>query len=186
MNSLNDSAFPQHSLVKQRHKLVFHVPSESGDQLNFLSKEKLKQLLGDISLVAKELAKQALRHIRHRFSIVNVAWCEAEGKEFSLVIDNQMNLEAIEPTHCGLATFGCVSEDPMRMDTTVVTDSNGHGIHKGDTTALTFSGSQVEAQRKQCTWHEFHKAIVAHQMWESPSQMSAYFSGVVVLECSVA
>jgi len=78
--SFDDSPFPQHELVKQRHKLVLHVFSEFGDQLNFLSKEKLKQLLGDISLVAKELAKQALHHVRHRFSIVNVAWCETEGK----------------------------------------------------------------------------------------------------------
>ena len=73
----------------------------------------------------------------------------------------------------------------MRVDATVVADSNGRGIYKGDATALTFSGSEVETQGKQCLWHEFHKAIVANQMGKCPSQMSAYFFGVVVLECPV-
>jgi hypothetical protein len=73
MNGLNDCSLSHHQLVKQRHQPVLHVPLDSGNQLDSLTKQEIKQILRDISLVAKELAEHAFDHIRHRFSIISIA-----------------------------------------------------------------------------------------------------------------
>ena len=39
MNGLNDGSLPYHELVKDRHKLALHVPSESGHQLDSIGKQ---------------------------------------------------------------------------------------------------------------------------------------------------
>jgi hypothetical protein len=74
----------------------------------------------------------------------------------------------------------------MGVNPAIVADSNGHRIYKGDATESTFSRHEIAAQRKQCTWHEFHESVVAYQSGKCPAQMSAYLPGVVVLECPVA
>jgi len=145
MNSLNDGSFSHHQLVKQRHKSVLHVPLDPGNQLDSLTKQEIKQILRDVSLVTKELTEYVFDHIRHRFSIIHIAWCEAKGKEFSLVIDNEMKLKAIEPSHCVLATLSHVREDSMRANPTVMADNYGHRINEGDTTAVPLSGHEITA-----------------------------------------
>ena len=145
MNGLNDCSLPHHHLVKQRHEFVFHVPLDPGNQLDSLTKQEIKQILRDVSLVTKELTEYVFDHIRHRFSIIHIAWCEAKGKEFSLVIDNEMKLKAIEPSHCVLATLSHVREDSMRANPTVMADNYGHRINEGDTTAVPLSGHEITA-----------------------------------------
>ena len=186
MNGLNDGSFANHYLVKQRHELVFHVALDSGDQMDPLIKQKLKQFLGYVALVAIEFAKQAFDHIRQWIPVINVACCEAKGKEFSTVIDNEMQLKAIEPTHCGLSPLGNIRENLVGVNPVVVANGNMSGIHKRYASAVSLSGQQVAAQGKQCTGLKFHEAIVTNQVRKCPTQIGCYLLGIVVFECPIA
>lgn len=49
-----------------------------------------KQLLADVPSVAKKLSEQALRHLRHRFTVISVSRGELERQQFSALVDDQM------------------------------------------------------------------------------------------------
>ncbi len=67
--------------------------------------------LREIALVTEELAKQAVGQSGHRLAIIDVAGGEVHGQQFTVVVDHQMELEAKEPAHRGLAACGQPDKD---------------------------------------------------------------------------
>jgi hypothetical protein len=67
-----------------------------------------------------------------------------------------------------------------------MTNNNRHRVNERNATTVPFPCAEIRAQGKQCVRHEFHEPVVAYQVRECPAHMSAYFLGVVVLECPVA
>jgi hypothetical protein len=88
----------QQQLVKQRDEAVFHILFDACDQLQAAAKELLEQILADVALVAHEFAKQFFGEFGHRGAVADIAGGEADAEQFTLVIDQQMQLESIEPT----------------------------------------------------------------------------------------
>lgn len=58
----------------------------------------LGQGLGEIAFVPKKFADESCGQLGNRMPIIDVAGCEAKGQELALIIDNQMQLEAEEPS----------------------------------------------------------------------------------------
>jgi hypothetical protein len=59
--------------------------------------------------------------------IIDIAWGEAKGQEFTLIVDNQVQLEAVEPAHGSLATGGAPGKDAVLVDAGIVTDGKRAG-----------------------------------------------------------
>src|SRR3990172_3038148 len=129
-------AVAQENLVQQGHEFVLHVAFELGDELDVLVKEGLKEQFGDVPSVSKELAPESFNEFRHGYSVIHIAGGEAAGQQFTFIIDDQVQLEAIEPVHTGLATHGPLFKDPMRSNAPIVADCQGSGIEKGNAGTL--------------------------------------------------
>lgn len=96
-------------------------------------KEHLKEVLTDIPPVCEEFSKQPLGEafILQWFPVIYVAWGELPLDNLSPIIDDKMELEAIEPAHrtlslCRPAPHGLVL--PLTLD---VTGSQWCGINDG-------------------------------------------------------
>ena len=99
-------------------------------------------------------------HLWHRFAVIYIARRELKSQQFTLVIDNQMELEAIEPAHTALASCGHISKDPMPADALVVADRQRGRIDKCHPCRLAQTPIQVEIQGWQGGWHQLHNARV--------------------------
>ena len=54
--------------------------------------------MGNIASIPKELAKESLGHLRYGQTVIHISWCEANPKQFTVIIDDQVQLKAKEPT----------------------------------------------------------------------------------------
>ena len=122
VNRLNESPFAEEQLIPPPHQPILHVLADFGQEFEPLGKEHIVQRLGNIPTVPKELPKQLLGEGWHRLAVVDIAWSQAKGQEFPLIIDDQVEFEAIEPAHRRLAPGGPAGEHLVRGDAAVVTD----------------------------------------------------------------
>ena len=122
-NALDHSTFAQQDLVDQQHRAVLHVLAELGDEQQPGSLPELfGQRLRDVSPVAKQLAKQMRRKRRNRLAVIDVARCELDRQQCASIVDYQVQFEAIEPAHRGLASLGQPGKDLVPQDPTVMAD----------------------------------------------------------------
>ena len=175
----------QHQLVKQQQHPVLHILAQARDELNVLSQELVGQRLREVALVTEQLAKKAPGQVGHRLAVVDVAGREVEVQQLAAVVDDQVQLEAEEPAHRGLASGGQTVEHPVAPDTPVVTDGQGGSIDERDTGDRAEAGFQIETQRPQRRWHQFHKAGIADQVGKLAAQMPLHVLRVVALEVAV-
>ena len=97
-DGLNDRSAAQQNTITPSHQLVLHILAQLGDQLKIKHiAQGLSQRLRDVTLVPKELAEQVLSQVWHRFAVIDIAGCEAETQDFALIIDHQVQFEAIKP-----------------------------------------------------------------------------------------
>ena len=125
IDGLDDGPLANQHLVHQGHQTVLHVLTNRRNQLNTLFKEVVKQWLRDVAFIAKQFAPESLGHMGHRLTVIDIAWCQVKGEQLALVVDNEMQLEAVEPAHRVLATSGQTGKDLVAVDPSVVTDSQG-------------------------------------------------------------
>lgn len=103
--------------VRKVHTLIFHVFTQAGDELQPLFKQELRQGREPRDPpVSKELASQSLDQLGNRFSIFDVARSQTTCQQFTLIVDGQVQFEAIKPAHTALATPGIGGNHTMRAD----------------------------------------------------------------------
>lgn len=91
-------------------------------RLESLLKEQLRQRSRDIPSVADELATQALDQERDGMAIIHIPRSQAAGKQLSLITGGEMQFEAKESAHGGLAAGSLSSEDAVLADPFGMTD----------------------------------------------------------------
>ena len=80
-------------LVLEKDESILH---EWGDQLQSLREELFEESLGKIATVANQLAPQRFGHLWDRFAVfIGVGGRELNRQQFTLVVDDQMELETI-------------------------------------------------------------------------------------------
>ena len=133
VHRLYHRTFSEQQLIIQAHQGVLHVLLYLGHQMYIVHKEHLKEVLTDIPPVCEEFSKQPLGEafILQWLPVIYIAWRELPLDNLSPVIDDKMELEAIEPTHralslCRPASHGSVL--PLTLD---VTGSQWCGINDG-------------------------------------------------------
>lgn len=162
-----------------------HLFTQLGDEVQAVSHQQvLGQRLGKITFVAKEFAHEAFRQLGNRMSIIDIAGRQAKGYQLALVIDNQVELEAVKPANRGFATSGSSGKDAVLVDAGVVTDGKGSGVDETDAGAATQVCVQVGDQWHKNRGHQLHEAVIAHQSWELTLQVALHILGVIGFEGS--
>jgi len=121
-DGLDYETFACQQLVLEKDESILHVFANGGDQLQSLSEELLEESLGKIAAVANQLTPQRFGHLWDRFAVISVGGRALNRQQFTQVVDNQMELEAIEPSQAALATRGHLGKDPVTTDALVVAD----------------------------------------------------------------
>lgn len=86
-------------MICQRHETVLHIGAQLGDQLNVEGvQQELKKRLGDVALVAKQLAEQLFDQLGNWLAIVNISRRKCQVEQFPSIIEDQMRFEAEELT----------------------------------------------------------------------------------------
>ncbi len=107
IDGLNDDSLAQEEFVRPVEQSIAHPLAEFAEEVKSLGYLKLLcQRLGEVAFVPKERACESFGEFGNGVPIFNIARCEAEGQELTLIIDHQVQLEAIEPADRGLATCG--------------------------------------------------------------------------------
>ena len=128
-DGLDNGSLAQQELVIQEHQAVFHILAQLGDQVHIEQvPQLLHQGLGDIAPIAKQFAPQALGQERHWLPVIHIAWGEVTGQQFALIVDNQVQLEAIKPAHGSLAPGGQASKHLVGRNAAVMTNGQRSGI----------------------------------------------------------
>ena len=173
VDGFDDGPLAQQQLIHERHQFVVHVLANLGDQLQAPLPELVKQSMGNVAAIADQLAGQTPSQLRYRFAIIRVAGGDPEGEQFALVVDDQVELETVEPAHRGFAAPGDVLEDFVAVNAALVADHQRSRIDEGEPGVLASAGVQVDAHRHQSGGDEGHKAIVAQQIGKFASAVSA-------------
>ena len=137
-----------------------------GNQLHALFPELLKERLRDVTPITKEFPRQGARQFRYRITVIHIARCYFYSWQFSLVIDDQVQLESIKLTHAALSPGSKLCHYFMRPNAAIVTHADPGGINKTDPSTLPKAAGQKTAQRHQATLHQLNQAVVAHQPWK--------------------
>ena len=77
----------------------FHVFPVFGDKIKPHLRQRFCQFSGQITLVPRGQALEAFEELWGGSAIIGVAGRQTEGHQFPLMVDDDMQLEAIEPTH---------------------------------------------------------------------------------------
>src|SRR5258708_34467345 len=135
VDRLDDRALAEEQLVRESHQAVAHVLAPAGDKLDrMLDAELLGQRLRDVALVAEELATEALDALEQGgdgLAVVDVTAGEAEGEELALIVDDQLQLEAVEPAQRSLSAGRIEGENAVLWVTGVMVA----GLRRGDSIA---------------------------------------------------
>ena len=156
-----------------------------GDEVYSVLEQLLQEGLGQVAFVTKQLAEEPLDQLGQHLDIVAVARRQAPAEQFTAIIEHQMQLEAEKPAHRSLAARRQPSKDLVLVDTPVITDGEGSGIHETDPGAAAQAGEQIGTQQPQHTWHELYEAPVANQMGKLPTQVYAHMLAVVGFEGAI-
>ena len=116
---------------------------------------------------------------------MDIAGSDLESEKFSTLIDDEMELESIEPSHRVFSSLREFLENLMGLDSAVRTDDDRCGVDIGDSGHSSLSRLQVGAERYHRLSHEFDKAIIANEMRKSFFEIIDYEFGIIRLEMAI-
>ena len=139
IDRLYQGSFSEQDFVRYAHQRVLHVIFHFGCQLYAIKKEILEQGLPDIPLVRAKFTLYVLQELFlfQRLTVVYVSRCEHEIENLALVIDNQVKLEAEEPSHGTFPASREALKSLVSQYALVPTYTQRRGIHKADTCTST-------------------------------------------------
>lgn len=121
-----------------------------------------------------------------RLTVIDVAGRQLTAQEFTLIVDDQVQLEAKEPTHRGLASSCQTGKDLVPVDALIAANSQRCRIHERDARTAPEGAAKIDGQSDQRPRHQFDKALIAHQTWKFLVEVFLDVPSVVVLEIPIA
>ena len=185
INGLDDGAFPEQYLVIEVHQRVLHVPLELGDQVYVIDKEHLKEVLADVPPVCEELAEELLGEppVLQRLPVIDIARSELPTDDLAPVVDDQVQLETVEPAHRALALGSPSPHRPVLFLTLDVAGHQGRGVDDGYARALAKRARLEEQQQvKSHLCLTLHEAVVGEPVGELTPHVLADIAKVEGLE----
>jgi len=117
-------------------------------------------------------------------AVVGVSGGDDEVQYLAFLVQQQVQLEAVEPSH---RTFPHLRQTPedlvVVVDALVLADTQRGGIHVGDTCAFPKTEHlQHDGHRESLLLHQFHEAVVRHGLRELALHVLAHIVDIEVLE----
>ena len=151
-----------------------------------VEEERFGQGLRDVAIVGDELAEEAADQARQRGAVVGVAGRQTEGEQFAAIIDDQMQLEAVESADRGLAAARIDPKDAVLVDAGGMADDERGRVHETDSGAFSKLGVQIDRERHEHARQQRDDAGVAHQVRELAAQVHLHMLGVEGFEGAIA
>ena len=115
--------FPEQYPVVQVHKRVLHVLLYFCDKVYVVNKKGFKKFLAYVSPVSEYLSEQPLGEalVFQRFTVVGVSRRKGPLYNLATVVDYDVQLEAVEPSHRALALGRPSPHSPVSVSPLYVT-----------------------------------------------------------------
>ena len=163
VDAFDDIPFPEHDFVPQGHEPVLHIGLETVYEVYSLVEECLEEFLLDITPVGEHLPVEELGEDAPHPSVpvVHVRPCQAEGYDLAGIIAQQVQLEAVAPSHRAFPVSGQSREHLVHVPPDVVAHGNHGAVHERDAGAFA-EGVQLHEQhhQKEHPRRQFHEAVV--------------------------
>lgn len=117
------------------HELVFHVLTESGNELESVFKEQIREGSRDRATIPKQLAAQMFDHLGNGLTVIDIAGSQTTCQQLPAVVDGQMQLEAVKPSRTALAALGVSGKDAMLANALRMTGFQRRGVNEANTRA---------------------------------------------------
>ena len=155
------------------HLRVLHIPFQLCHQVYIIDEEHFEEVLADIASVGEELPEESPEEslselpILQRFPVVDVSRRELPLDDLPLVVDDQMQLESIEPAHRALSLGGPSLHGLVLLLPLDVAGHQGRGVDDGYARALAQgTGLEEEQQVKPHLSLTLHEARVGYGIGE--------------------
>jgi len=143
---------------------MLHILADFREECEPLPPERVMQGLRDGAPLTQELTDERLHKLGHGGTVVDMPWGQPTGQPCTLIVDDKMQLEALEPPHRGLPPCGEALEDPVCSHAMIVTHREGRRVDTSNPRAAAFAGGEVATQGHERSGPELDKALVAHPM----------------------
>ena len=149
VDSLYDGPFPEQYLVVEVHERVLHVLPDFRDQVYVVDEEHLEEVLADVSPVREKLPEESFRELSvpERVPVVDIARREHPLDDLPPVVDDEVQLEPVEPSHRALALRGPSPHGPVLPLALDVAGGERRGVDDGDSRALAQGAGLLEQQQ---------------------------------------
>src|SRR3954462_12597872 len=151
----------EQGFIVERYGQRLHVPADAGEQCQPATQQVLRQLLADITLVAEQLADQVAGQRRDRRGVMDVARGQLQGDNFIAVVEDEVQFEAEEPAHRGLAALGQIGENLVPADAMIIADRQRGGIDVVEPGPGPQVADEEDHQRHEDTFLQGDEVLVA-------------------------
>ena len=124
-DGLDTDSFAHQQCVGKVHETGFHVFPQSGNEMESLLKEHLRERSRNVAAISEHLPAPSFHEGRNRSPIIDIAWGETASQQIAAIIDRQVQLEAKEPAHATFATPGISGTDAVLADAFGMTHVQG-------------------------------------------------------------
>ena len=146
--------------------------------MNSLIEKCFKQGFRDIFSVDGQFSKKFFCEELQcfRIAVVNIPRCQTKKEQFSFVVVDKVQFEAVKPTHRVFSAFVNVLEHPVSINAFVVAHSYFCAVDKGNSgTFAETDGIQKEHHRYENTTFDLHKTIVMAISYMQSAMLTEYF-----------
>ena len=166
-----------------------HVALKLCYQLDAVHEKSGEEVPANVSLVSDQLSEDPFDEgfVPERIPVVNIARCEHEVQEFPLFAADQMQFEAVEPSHRALAPLGKSLENPVEMDALVLADAQSRTIDKTDPRAAAQAALLDEQDERYSDLSlQFNEAIIGDGVRKQVGHILVNFIQVKVFQTFIA
>ena len=188
VDGLDQSPLAQEDFVRDCHKLALHVALKLCYQLDAVHEKSGEEVPADVSLVSDQLSEDPFDEgfVPERIPVVNIARCEHEVQEFPLFAADQMQFEAVEPSHRTLPPLGESLEYLVEMDALVPAHAQGGAVHETDARAGSHAASIHEQDEGDHLTLQLDEAVVGNEPREQIRHIPAYLIQVEVFKAFIS
>ena len=167
VDRFDDRSLPQHNLVVVRHELVLHVGPQPCDDVDVVGEKPVEKRLGHVPLVRVKLSYDVVAQpVEHLLvPVVHVSPCEDEVQDLATLVADDVELEAVEPSHRALAPLGISLEHLVAPDPLVVAYRHACAVDEAYARALAEAAELEEEHHlygHPCL--KFHEPVVRHRV----------------------
>ena len=189
VDGLNQGPLAQKDSVRYGHDLSLHIALQLRNQLDAVHEELGEEILADVPLVADKFSEDLLDEgfVPQRLAVIDIAGREHKVQEVSLLVADEMQFEAVEPSHRALATLGKPFEHLVDMDSLIPADAQRRAVHETDSGAAAHAAPLHEQDEGNCHFLlQLYEAVVGYGIGKQVLHVLANLINIEVFQAFVS